>query len=75
MEKMNKAAVQAWKQRWEIVNQFEIEELRRTPPEIKYQQFLTLLAWAKEYEWTEELAKGEAEVRARWVRLKKAQRG
>jgi hypothetical protein len=65
----------AWQARWKLVNEFEKEELRRTPLDLKLQQFNTLLGWARQLGWEQELAREEAEVRERWIRLRKAYRG
>ena len=73
--RMTKEQARAFKDRWKLVNEYEKEELRRTPPDLRLQQFNTLLTWTHEFGWTEALAEGEAEVRERWVRLKKAYRG
>jgi hypothetical protein len=70
--RMTPAEARAWKDRWKLVNEHEKEELRQTPIEIKLQQFNTLLALAHRLGWTETLAKEEAEVRERWMRLRKA---
>ena len=72
---LTKAEALAFRERWRLVNEREVEELRATPPEVKLQQFNTLLAWARQFGWTEALREGEAEVRERWVRLRKAYRG
>ena len=39
----NAEDVKAWKARWEAVNRFEIEELRRTPTKLRLQQLATLM--------------------------------
>ena len=62
-------------ERWQRVNAREEEELRSTSLEVKWQQFNTLLAWARQFGWEAALAEGEAEVRQRWARLRKAHRG
>ena len=66
---MTRAEAQGWKERWEAVNAFEREELRRTPLALKMRQLTTLIAWVKDFGWTEGLAAEEAEVRERWNRL------
>ena len=53
----------------------EVEELRNTSIEVRWQQFNTLLAWARDFGWTGELAKDEDLVRKRWARLRKESRG
>jgi O-methyltransferase involved in polyketide biosynthesis len=69
---MTKAQARAWRKRWKLVNAREMQELRSTSPEIRLQQFNNLLAWAQQLGWTEELRRGEADVRERWIRLRKA---
>jgi hypothetical protein len=71
---MTKAEAQAYLDRWKRVNEYEQEELRRTPASVRLQQFNTLLGWAHQLGWAPELARGEEEVRARWMRLREAYR-
>lgn len=61
--------------RWRRVNARQEEEMRSTSIDVKWQQFNTLLRWAYEFGWNESLAQGEAEVRQRWARFRKALRG
>jgi len=68
--KMTKEEALAWKERWEAVNRYEIEELRRTPPKVRYLQFLSLMQMAFEFEWTESMEQGVEDVRNRWQRLR-----
>ena len=70
--KLTKAEAQAFRDRWRRVNAREEEEMRNTSLDVKLQQFNTLLAWAHQMGWTEALGEGEAEVRQRWARLRKA---
>ena len=72
---LSKAEARAFRKRWQRVNAREEEELRSTPLEVKWQQFNTLLAWAHQLGWAAALGEGEAEVRQRWARLRKAHRG
>ena len=72
---LTKSEAQAFKNRWRRVNARELAELRATSIEVKWQQFNTLLRWAYEFGWTEALAEGDAEVRERWMRIRKAFRG
>jgi hypothetical protein len=72
---LTKAEARAFRDRWRRVNRREEEELRFTSLEIKLQQFNTLLGWAHEFGWTAALGAGEADVRERWARLRKAHRG
>lgn len=73
--RMTKAEAKAWKARWEAVNQFEREELRRTPPEVKLRQLAALMLTARALGWEEKLSEGTEEVRERWRRLQKAYDG
>jgi hypothetical protein len=72
---LTKAEARAFRERWRRVNAREAEELRSTSIEVRLQQFNTLLAWAHQFGWVEALAEGEDEVRERWARLRKADRG
>lgn len=71
-KQLSKAEARAFRERWRLVNLREEDELRSTSPEVRWRQFLTLLQWAREFGWTEPLREGEAEVRERWARLRKA---
>jgi hypothetical protein len=73
--RLSKAEARAFRARWRLVNDREELELRSTPANVKLLQFNTLLAWAREFGWTTDLGEGEAEVRLRWARLRKADRG
>jgi hypothetical protein len=73
--RISKAEARAFRERWKLVNDREVAELRSTPLDVKLQQFNVLLAWAHELGWTAVLSEGELEVRARWARLRKAHRG
>jgi hypothetical protein len=72
---LTKAEARAFRRRWQRVNDRAEEELRSTSLEVKLQQFNTLLAWAHDLGWAATLGEGEAEVRQRWARLRKACRG
>ena len=69
---LTKAEARAFCERWQRVNAREEEELRSTGLETKWQQFNTLLGWAHQLGWAAALAEGEAQVRQRWARLRKA---
>jgi hypothetical protein len=73
--RLTKAEARAFHERWRRVNAREEEELRSTCLEVKWQQFNTLLGWAHQFGWTPALGEGEAQVRQRWARLRKACRG
>lgn len=72
MKRTTKEEVQAWKARWEAVNAFEREELRRTPVAVKVRQLAALMASVHQFGWEGALAAGEEEVRQRWQRLRRA---
>lgn len=69
---LTKSAIKAFKKRWEEVNAFEREELRRTPTEQKLKQLAALMASIKVFGRINTLSKGESEIRERWNRLRKA---
>jgi hypothetical protein len=69
---MSKKEGKAFLRRWRLVNAREIKELRETPLDIKLCQLAALMASAKQMGWTDALREGEAEVRARWQQLRKA---
>ncbi len=73
--RLTKTEARAFRERWQRVNAREEEELRATSLEVKWQQFNTLLGWAHQLGWAAALGEGEAEVRQRWARLRKACRG
>ncbi len=72
---LSKAQARAFRQRWQKVNAREEQELRSISIDVKWQQFNTLLAWAHQFGWADALGEGEAEVRQRWARLRRACRG
>ena len=72
---MTKKEALAYCKRWQRVKAIEIAELRSRSMDLKWKQFNTLLKWAKQLGWSESLRQGEAEVWARWARLRKANRG
>jgi hypothetical protein len=68
---LTKAEARAFRDRWQRVNAREEAELRCTNPEVKWQQFNTLLRWAHQLGWAAALGEGETDVRQRWARLRK----
>jgi hypothetical protein len=68
---LTKAEARAFQERWRLINAREQAELRSTSLEVKWQQFNTLLAWAKHFDWTE-ADKEVAVVREHRARLRKA---
>lgn len=69
---ITKEKMQAYLTRWQIVNAAEREELLNTSMEQKLLQLNSLLLSVKQMGWEDSLKEGEAEVRERWNRLRKA---
>ena len=69
MGRMDRATVLAWKERWRLVNEKEIEELRGMTVEERLRQLDAMFRLAHELGWDEALAAEEEEVRERWARL------
>jgi len=69
---MNRAEARAFRTRWQLANQAEIDELRSTAPEVKLQQLAALMASTDQLGWTRALASEVDEVRERWKRLRAA---
>ncbi|MCC2669526.1 MAG: hypothetical protein K0Q72_1997 [Armatimonadetes bacterium] len=73
MSRMTAEEVRAWKDRWKLVNQREIEELRNTPVEKKFRQLVQLHEAGKRNGWLERSDEDLREierVRAIWIKLK-----
>lgn len=64
--------VKAYKERYERVNEFEIEETRAATMELKYRQFWALLGWARDMGWQTSKPEEVDEVRRRWASLRTA---
>jgi hypothetical protein len=58
-----------------LANQFELEELRRTPIEVKVRQLWSLMTSADAFGNEEDREKEVREVRERWSKLHQALRG
>jgi len=71
MNEQTAAEIRAWKKRWELVNQREIEELRAMSPEVKLRQLDALMRSVDQMGWREELEQGVEEVRERWNKLRR----
>ncbi|HWX41282.1 MAG TPA: hypothetical protein VN345_09040 [Blastocatellia bacterium] len=67
---MTREEALAFKARYDVVNAFEIDELRSTSVEVKIKQTEALMASVSQFGWEEGLCEQESEVRDRWVRLK-----
>lgn len=66
--------LQEYLERFKKLNAMEIEELRRTPVEIKLQQIWSLMTAAELFESAEEREASVAEVRERWRRYREGLR-
>lgn len=63
----------AYVERWRLVNEFERDELRRTPLEVKLRQVEVLAQAAEALGWREALEADDERVRDLWRRLRAAQ--
>lgn len=72
---MTKEELLAYMAGYEAVNAFEIEELRSMSIEEKFEHAAALMESARQMGWGEALAEEDADVRALWVRLKRAYLG
>lgn len=63
-------SLRKYRERYQKVNAFEIEELRATPVEVKLRQLWTLMSAADLFETPAEREAGVAEVRERWRRIR-----
>ena len=70
--KMTSEDVRAYIDRWSLVNEEERDELRRTPPKVKFQQLAALMASVKQMGWEGKLAADEQEVWQRWQAIRRA---
>ena len=70
---LDKSEARAYQERWRHVRAHEIAELRSMTLQTRWEQFQTLLVWARQFDWSEALEEGVAEVRERWARIRKAQ--
>ncbi len=66
---MTKEEALEFKNRWQFVNDFIAEEIRTTPPEIRFRQLRTMIATAHRLR-EPDLPDGSAEARERWRLLK-----
>jgi hypothetical protein len=66
-----KAELRAWMDRWKLVNDYEREELRSTPVDVKFRQLATLMHSAHALGWKTSTQAEIDMVRDRWIRLKR----
>ena len=68
---MTKEEALEFKNRWQLVNDFIAEEIRTTPPEVRFRQLRTMVATAHRITGPDPVRESEAaEVRERWRLLK-----
>ena len=68
---MTKEEALRFKEGWAVVNQFVIDEARRTTPEERLRSLNSLYISARLFGWNENLrTKEEQAVRERWRRLR-----
>ncbi|MBI5195132.1 MAG: hypothetical protein HZA10_02285 [Nitrospirae bacterium] len=60
-----------FKKRWEMVNEAERQELRKTTAKQKLQQLTVLMGWVDDFRWGSALKAEEIEVRELWIKLKR----
>ncbi|MGB9700984.1 MAG: hypothetical protein ACPL5I_16550 [Thermodesulfobacteriota bacterium] len=68
---ITKAQARDFKKRWEAINAWQRDELRKTSFMQKLQKLSALMISGKQMGWDKSLSIGEEEVRERWKRLKK----
>jgi hypothetical protein len=73
--RISQAEAQAFRARWHLVTAAEREELRSTPIVHKFRQLAALMASARMLGETTDHGEEEAEIRSRWNRLRRTERG
>ena len=71
MTSMTPAQARAYFKRWEAVEEFEIDELRRMPMEMKLRQLSALMASRHLFPLDPAREKGVRQVRRHWAKLRK----
>jgi hypothetical protein len=75
MAKITPEEARSYADRWVAVETFQVEELRRTPMNIKLLQLAALMASRHLFAHDAERDKGVLEVRKRWAQLRLALHG
>lgn len=71
MGSMTREEALEFKQRWQVVDDFIAEEIRTTPPEVRFEQLRMMVATAHRIRKPDPVADAEkAEVRELWRLLK-----
>ena len=68
--KMTKAEACAWRERWRLVNQAEIQEIRATSFETRFRQLAAMMQTAITLGWASSKPEEIDSIRQRWIRLK-----
>ena len=70
--RISRKDAESFRARWQLVNDFEVDELRSTSATRKLRQLNELMQTARTLGWSESLAAEETVVRERWARLRRA---
>jgi hypothetical protein len=65
---MNAEELRAWRERWDVVNERQREELRRMTPAEKFEQLSRLMSSARMFDMVRRKPADDA-ARAQWARL------
>ncbi len=68
---LTKADAEAFRRRWELVNEAEREELRNTPLDVKLRQTAALIGFALALKDDTRREREEEAVRVRWSHLRR----
>lgn len=69
---MTRGEIDAWRRRWKLVNELELEELRSTSVDVKFQQVAALMGAVDFFGWREALADDDQVGYDRWQKLRQA---
>lgn len=75
MARISPSDTRAYLAKLALANQFELEELRRTPVEVKVRQLWSLMTSADIFDANEDRETEVRRVRERWLKLHQALRG
>ncbi len=70
--RLTREQAESYMARWEPVREIELEELRATPIEVKFQQLAGLMASGRALGWIPPDRFDDQEVRDRWQKLRRA---
>jgi len=69
---MTKAEIQAWRSRWKLMHELEVEDLRQTPMDVKLQQLAALMGSVDVFHARESLEHDDQVGYDRWQRFRTA---